>query len=155
MKNFRNPLFSSVLFATALAILASASYAEEKIVKPMTTAKRNANKVQTLSSGVTVETKVVGKGVKPTESSVVKVHYRGILDNGTEFDSSYKRGEPATFPLNRVIPCWTQGVATMAVGGKAVLVCPSSTAYGERGAGANVPPNSRLTFEVELLDILK
>ena len=119
------------------------------------TAKPVAGKVKTLPSGVVVETKIEGKGAKPNEGSVVKVHYRGTLDNGQEFDSSYKRGDPATFPLNRVIPCWTQGVATMAVGGKAVLTCPAETAYGERGAGVSVPPNSRLTFQVELLDILK
>lgn len=155
MYNSHNPLFRSAIFATALTILSAGVYAEEKIVKPSTTKKLAASKVQTLPSGVTVETRVAGKGVKPTSASVVKVHYRGVLDNGTEFDSSYKRGEPATLPLNRVIPCWTEGLATMAVGGKSTLVCPAATAYGERGAGANVPPNSRLTFEVELLDILK
>lgn len=116
----------------------------------------SANKnIEKLPSGVVVAHKVIGKGAKPTKDNVVKVHYKGTLDNGKEFDSSYKRSEPAIFPLNRVIPCWTQGVATMAVGGTAVLTCPAETAYGERGAGVNVPPNSRLTFEVELLDILK
>lgn len=155
MYKSRPSLFCSAIFSIILAISAASVYAEDKVVKPPTAKKLAAGKVQTLPSGVTVETKVAGKGIKPTSSSVVKVHYRGVLDNGMEFDSSYKRGEPATFPLNRVIPCWTEGVATMAVGGKAVLVCPSATAYGERGAGANVPPNSRLTFEVELLDILK
>ena len=150
MLNSRNHFFRSTAMAIALVSSALCAQAAEVIkTKPI------AGKVQTLPSGVKIETKVEGKGPKPTASSVVKVHYRGTLDNGTEFDSSYKRGEPATFPLSRVIPCWTEGVATMSVGGKAILTCPSETAYGPRGSGAAVPPNARLTFEVELLDILK
>jgi len=94
-----------------------------------------------------------GTGASPTATDAVKVHYRGTLMNGTEFDSSYKRNEPATFPLNRVIPCWTQGVQRMKVGGKAELVCPPELAYGERGAGSDIPPNSTLRFEIELLAI--
>lgn len=153
MNTFRNSIFRSAALAFFLGAVAFGAQADDKSAKGV--AKPVASKVQTLPSGVKVETKVEGKGAKPTAASVVKVHYRGTLDNGQEFDSSYKRGEAATFPLNGVIPCWTQGVATMAVGGKAVLTCPAETAYGERGAGASVPPNSRLTFEVELLDILK
>ena len=83
----------------------------------------------------------------------MRVNYRGTLMDGTEFDSSYKRNEPATFPLNRVIPCWTQGVQRMKVGGKAELVCPPGLAYGERGAGGLIPPNATLRFEIELLAI--
>ena len=86
---------------------------------------------------------------------MVKVHYRGTLMDGTEFDSSYTRGQPAEFPLNRVIKCWTEGVQRMKVGGKARLVCPPAIAYGERGAGNAVPPNATLNFEVELLGITK
>jgi FKBP-type peptidyl-prolyl cis-trans isomerase FkpA len=85
----------------------------------------------------------------------VRVHYRGTLADGREFDSSYKRNAPATFPLGRVIPCWTQGVQKMKVGGKARLVCPPATAYGDKGAGGTVPPHATLTFEVELLAIEK
>jgi FKBP-type peptidyl-prolyl cis-trans isomerase FkpA len=82
------------------------------------------------------------------------VHYRGTFpDSGKEFDSSYSRGEPAEFPLKRVIPCWTEGVAMMKVGGKAKLTCPPAIAYGERGAPPAVPPNSTLVFEVELLGV--
>ena len=81
------------------------------------------------------------------------MHYRGTLVDGTEFDSSYKRNEPATFPLRRVIPCWTQGVQRMKVGGKAELVCPPELAYGDRGAGAVIPPRATLKFEIELLEI--
>jgi FKBP-type peptidyl-prolyl cis-trans isomerase FkpA len=81
------------------------------------------------------------------------VHYRGTFPDGKEFDSSYKRGEPIEFPLNRVIRCWTEGVQKMKVGGKAKLTCPPEIAYGERGAGGAIPPNATLQFEVELLAI--
>jgi len=94
-----------------------------------------------------------GTGASPTATDAVRVNYRGTLMDGTEFDSSYKRNEPATFPLNRVIPCWTQGVQRMKVGGKAELVCPPELAYGERGAGGTIPPNATLRFEIELLAI--
>jgi FKBP-type peptidyl-prolyl cis-trans isomerase FkpA len=109
--------------------------------------------VDKLPSGVEVTHVTVGKGAKPTAASTVKVHYEGTLANGTVFDSSYKRGEPISFPLSGVIPCWTQGVQTMAVGGKATLKCPSNTAYGARGAGGVIPPNADLTFTVELLAV--
>lgn len=109
--------------------------------------------VDKLPSGVVVTHLTVGKGAKPTAASTVKVHYEGTLANGTVFDSSYKRGEPISFPLSGVIPCWTQGVQTMAVGGKATLKCPSNTAYGAAGAGRVIPPNADLTFTVELLAV--
>ena len=98
---------------------------------------------------------LVGTGANPKASDAVKVHYRGTLANGTEFDSSYKRGQPATCPLSRVVPCWTEGMQKIKVGGKATLTCPPATAYGDRGAGGVVPPNATLTFEVELLAIEK
>jgi FKBP-type peptidyl-prolyl cis-trans isomerase FkpA len=94
-----------------------------------------------------------GTGASPTPKDRVKVHYRGTFPDGREFDSSYKRNEPATFPLDRVIKCWTEGVQKMKVGGKASLTCPSAIAYGERGAGGEIPPNAVLKFEVELLAI--
>jgi FKBP-type peptidyl-prolyl cis-trans isomerase FkpA len=94
-----------------------------------------------------------GEGAQPTSADTVRVHYRGTLIDGTEFDSSYKRKEPTEFPLNGVIPCWTEGMQMMKVGGKARLTCPPETAYGERGAGGVIPPNATLTFEVELLEI--
>jgi FKBP-type peptidyl-prolyl cis-trans isomerase FkpA len=96
-----------------------------------------------------------GGGASPAAADTVKVHYRGTLVDGTEFDSSYKRGQPAEFPLSGVIKCWTEGVQKMKVGGKAKLVCPSSIAYGERGMGGAIPPNATLVFEVELLEIVK
>jgi FKBP-type peptidyl-prolyl cis-trans isomerase FkpA len=95
-----------------------------------------------------------GSGASPVATDVVKVHYRGTLQDGTEFDSSHKRGQPAEFPLNRVIKCWTEGVQKMKVGGKAQLTCPPGIAYGERGTpGGPIPPNATLNFEIELLGI--
>jgi FKBP-type peptidyl-prolyl cis-trans isomerase FkpA len=97
-----------------------------------------------------------GSGPSPAASDVVRVHYRGTLPDGKEFDSSYGRGQPAEFPLNGVIKCWTEGVQKMKVGGKAKLVCPPGIAYGERGTpGGPIPPNATLHFEVELLAIVK
>ena len=106
----------------------------------------------TLPSGVTVTQITAGTGAQPTAADTVTVNYRGTLTNGTEFDSSYKRGTPASFPLGRVVPCWTEGLQKMKVGEKAKLVCPAATAYGDRGVGV-IPPNSTLVFEVELLKI--
>ena len=84
---------------------------------------------------------------------LVKVHYSGTFPDGREFDSAYQRNEPTEFPLNKVIPCWTEGVQLMKTGGKVKLTCPASIAYGERGAGGVIPPNATLLFEVELLAI--
>ena len=108
---------------------------------------------ETLPSGVKIVHTKVGDGASPKATDVVRVHYRGTLTDGKEFDSSYKRGQPAAFPLNQVIPCWTEGVSKMREGGKARLICPPDTAYGPRGAGSAVPPNATITFEVELLKV--
>ena len=105
------------------------------------------------SSGLIYTELRPGSGNSPRASDVVKVNYRGTLIDGTEFDSSYKRNQPAEFPLNRVIPCWTEGVQRMKVGGKARLVCPSSIAYGEAGSPPVIPANATLIFEIELLGI--
>jgi FKBP-type peptidyl-prolyl cis-trans isomerase FkpA len=110
---------------------------------------------ETLPSGVTVQKLNSTDGPRPNASDQVKVHYRGTLENGTEFDSSYKRGQPAKFPLSRVIPCWTQGVQKLRVGEKAKLICPPKTAYGEAGIPGTIPPNSTLNFDVELISIEK
>ena len=108
----------------------------------------------TTPSGLIYTALAEGKGPSPTAADTVKVHYRGTFLDGREFDSSYARNAPATFPLGRVIPCWTEGVQKMKVGGKAQLVCPPAIAYGERGAGNGaIPPNATLRFEVELLEI--
>lgn len=106
-------------------------------------------------SGLIYESLRDGTGAKPSPTDSVQVNYRGTLANGNEFDSSYKRGQPATFPLNRVIPCWTEGVAKMKEGGKARLTCPPGIAYGSRGAGSAVPPDATLNFEVELLKVMR
>lgn len=104
-------------------------------------------------SGLVYRSLKDGSGASPGAADTVKVHYRGTFPDGREFDSSHKRGEPIEFPLNRVIKCWTEGVQRMKVGGKAKLTCPAPIAYGERGAGAVIPPNATLQFEVELIAI--
>jgi FKBP-type peptidyl-prolyl cis-trans isomerase FkpA len=105
------------------------------------------------ASGLVYKELRAGTGASPKATDKVTVNYRGTLTNGTEFDSSYKRNAPATFPLNGVIPCWTEGVQMMKVGGKAQLTCPPGIAYGDRGAPPVVPPGATLIFEVELLKI--
>lgn len=119
-----------------------------------TAAAVEAKEVRTLS-GIGITTLKEGSGVSPKSTDTVKVHYRGTLADGKEFDSSYKRGQPASFPLNRVIPCWTEGVQTMKTGGKVKLACPSNLAYGPRGVPGTIPPDAPLFFEVELLEIVK
>lgn len=114
-------------------------------------AAQAAPTTETLPSGVKVEHVKLGEGATPTATSQVTVHYRGTLTNGVEFDSSFKRGQPASFGLNQVIPCWTQGVQRMKVGGTAKLTCPPETGYGSRDLG-KIPPNSTLIFEIQLLD---
>jgi FKBP-type peptidyl-prolyl cis-trans isomerase FkpA len=104
-------------------------------------------------SGLVYTVMKAGTGASPKATDTVKVHYRGTLTNGTEFDSSYKRGEPISFPLNGVIKCWTEGVQKMKVGGKSKLVCPSDIAYGDTGHPPTIPGGATLIFEVELLDI--
>jgi FKBP-type peptidyl-prolyl cis-trans isomerase FkpA/FKBP-type peptidyl-prolyl cis-trans isomerase FklB len=106
-------------------------------------------------SGAIVTTMKEGKGEQPKAADTVKVHYHGTLIDGTVFDSSVKRGEPATFPLNQVIKCWTEGLQLMKVGGKSKLVCPSAIAYGDRGSPPTIKPGATLVFEVELLEIVK
>lgn len=96
-----------------------------------------------------------GSGASPAATDVVKVHYHGTLADGTVFDSSVQRGEPAEFPLNGVVKCWTEGVQKLKVGGKAKLVCPSAIAYGDRGFPPKIPGGAALAFEVELLEIKK
>lgn len=110
----------------------------------------------TTPSGLVYQSLKEGTGASPAATDVVKVHYRGTFpDSGKEFDSSYSRGEPTEFPLNGVIPCWTEGVQKMKPGGKAKLTCPPAIAYGSRGAGGVIPPNATLNFEVELVSVKK
>lgn len=117
--------------------------------------EENAKKegLKSTSSGLQYEVLVEGKGERPKSTDTVTVNYRGTLIDGTEFDSSYKRGEPISFPLNRVIPGWTEGLQLMPVGSKYRLFIPSDLAYGPRGAGGVIGPDETLIFEVELLGI--
>jgi FKBP-type peptidyl-prolyl cis-trans isomerase FkpA len=108
------------------------------------------------ASGLSYTELKAGQGAAPVATDTVRVHYRGTFPDGKEFDSSIARGQPAEFPLNRVIKCWTEGLQLMKVGGKAQLICPPAIAYGERGTpGGPIPPSATLHFEVELLAIVK
>jgi FKBP-type peptidyl-prolyl cis-trans isomerase FkpA len=121
---------------------------------PLALAEKEKGAVKT-ESGLVYRILVDGKGPSPTADDTVRVHYRGTLTNGKEFDSSYKRGQPTEFPLKRVIKCWTEGVQKLKVGGKAKLTCPANLAYGDREVGGGlIPANSVLVFEVELLGIV-
>ena len=104
-------------------------------------------------SGLVYQALEEGQGASPGAKDTVRVHYRGTFTDGREFDSSYQRGTPIEFRLDRVIACWTEGVQRMKVGGKARLTCPPSIAYGSRGAGNVIPPDAVLMFEIELLGI--
>jgi FKBP-type peptidyl-prolyl cis-trans isomerase FkpA len=108
-----------------------------------------------LPGGEVIRTTRPGTGVQPQPSDRVKVHYEGRLADGTVFDSSYKRNEPAVFALGGVVKCWTEGVGHMKVGEKAVLTCPSDTAYGDSGRPPVIPGGAVLIFDIELLDVMK
>ena len=129
----------STLALLAVLLIAPAALAQ---AAPVTTA-----------SGVLYESLHDGSGTSPKPGDTIKVHYRGIAEDGKEVDSSYTRGEPAVFPLNRVIPCWREGLQLMKEGGKAKLTCPPATTYGMRGASALIPANKTLQFEIELLSV--
>ena len=145
---------SSLLAAFALTSALMSSTAMAQDATSAASAKEPGAVVT--PSGLVYRSLKDGDGASPTAADSVKVHYRGTFPDGKEFDSSYKRNEPAQFPLGGVIKCWTEGVQKMKVGGKAKLTCPSGIAYGERGAGGGlIPPNATLLFEVELLEIAK
>ena len=138
--------------ALLTALIPLAAQAQAQADPALAAAAREAGAVVT-PSGLVYRSLKDGSGASPTAADTVKVHYRGTFPDGREFDSSYKRNEAAQFPLGGVIPCWTEGVQKMKVGGKARLTCPASIAYGSRGAGGSIPPNATLHFEVELLEI--
>ncbi len=112
------------------------------------------NNIITTASGLQYEILTAGEGKSPLATNQVTVHYQGTTLDGNEFDSSYSRGEPATFPLNRVIAGWTEGLQLMKEGAKYRFFIPSELAYGERGAGASIPANATLIFEVELIKVI-
>lgn len=135
---------------------ASAAAATEKKASQAFLEKAAAEKgAKKTDSGLIYIEMKPGTGDSPKATDKVKVHYHGTLTDGTVFDSSVQRGQPAEFPLNGVIKCWTEGVQLMKVGGKAKLICPSDIAYGDHGAPPKIKPGATLVFEVELLDILK
>ncbi len=148
MKTMHTITFAPLLAAlVALSAMAQTDFA-------LTAAAKEPGAVTT-PTGLVYRSLKDGTGASPTAADTVKVNYRGTFPDGREFDSSYKRNEPAQFPLGGVIPCWTEGVQRMKVGGKARLTCPAAIAYGSRGAGGSIPPNATLHFEVELLEIAK
>jgi FKBP-type peptidyl-prolyl cis-trans isomerase len=124
------------------AVAKNVQFLEENKVKPG---------VKTTASGLQYEVLTQGTGANPKKTDIVKVHYKGTLIDGKEFDSSYKRNEPAEFPLNAVIPGWTEGLQLMKIGSKYKFTIPAALAYGAQSPSPNIPPNSTLQFEVELL----
>jgi FKBP-type peptidyl-prolyl cis-trans isomerase FkpA len=144
---------SSVRLAAALAIatgFATAAHADDSAA--LAAAAKEPGAMVT-ASGLVFRSLVEGKGVSPRATSTVKVNYKGSFVDGTKFDASADHGGAISFPLNGVIPCWTEGVQKLKVGGKAKLTCPSAIAYGANGAGSTIPPNTTLVFEVELLGV--
>lgn len=134
----------------------SAAAADEKKAGQAFLEKAAAQKGATKTeSGLVYSEITPGSGDHPKATDKVKVHYQGTLTDGTVFDSSIQRGEPVSFPLDQVIPCWTEGVQRMKVGGKSKLVCPSDLAYGDKGFPPKIKPGATLVFEVELLGIDK
>ncbi|HZH05410.1 MAG TPA: FKBP-type peptidyl-prolyl cis-trans isomerase [Lautropia sp.] len=148
-----NTLGTWIFTAAGLVLSSLATLATAQAPATSTSPPAAAGASETLPSGVAIRHTTRGTGPSPTAGDTVKVHYRGTLADGKEFDSSYKRGQPTVFPLARVVPCWTQGLQTLKVGGKATITCPPATAYGARGVPNVIPPDSTLTFEIELLSI--
>ena len=130
-----------------------AAQKQKELAKPFLEKAAKEKDAQKTASGLIYQQIKAGTGAQPKASDIVKVHYTGTFIDGKEFDSSVKRGEPAEYPLGQVIPCWTEGVGKMKVGGKAKLVCPSDIAYGDQGRPPIIPGGSTLIFEVELLDV--
>jgi len=145
------PKVQELLQARTAAAAATEKKAGEGFIAKAA-AEKGATKT---ASGLVYSEIKPGTGEQAKETDTVKVHYTGTLIDGTVFDSSVKRGEPATFPLHGVIKCWGEGVAMMKVGGKSKLVCPSDIAYGDRGYPPTIKPGATLLFDVELLEIVK
>jgi FKBP-type peptidyl-prolyl cis-trans isomerase len=141
---------------SALAKQRAAAVAEEesKASESVLASASSEPGAQTFDSGLVMKEISPGTGDSPKATDTVKVQYEGKLRDGTVFDSSIQRGTPAQFPVNRVIPCWTEGLQKMKVGGKAKLTCPAKMAYGDRGVPGKIKPGAALTFEVELIEIV-
>ncbi|MCK4842525.1 MAG: FKBP-type peptidyl-prolyl cis-trans isomerase [Methylococcales bacterium] len=156
MKNIQTQvvvIITTLLIGITMFSMANATSPEENQKAGEAFLAENAKKdnIVTTESGLQYEIITQGKGDSPSATTSVTVHYRGTTLDGKEFDSSYSRNEPATFPLNRVIAGWTEGLQLMNAGAKYRFFIPSELAYGQRGAGADIGPNSTLIFEVELL----
>lgn len=137
----------------AQARAAAAAEVEKKAAEGFLAEKAAEPGVTKTESGLLYSEIKAGTGASPTATDTVTVHYTGTLRDGKPFDSSVERGQPAVFQLNQVIPCWTEGLSKMKVGGKSRLVCPPAIAYGERGSPPVIPGGAALTFEVELISI--
>jgi FKBP-type peptidyl-prolyl cis-trans isomerase len=149
-------IITVILIGITMFSMANATTSEENKAAGVAFLAENAKKanIVTTASGLQYEILTPGTGsVSPSATETVKVHYKGTTLDGKEFDSSYSRGEPISFPLNRVIPGWTEGVQLMTEGAKYRFYIPSELAYGEQGAGGSIAPNSTLIFDVELLKI--
>jgi len=142
-----------IVAAQQVDLTARASQKNKKEGEAFLAENKKKDGVQTLASGLQYKVLKTGTGATPTKTDVVTTHYRGTLLDGTEFDSSYARGEPAKFPVGGVIKGWTEALQLMKVGDKWRLFVPSDLAYGERGAGEDIPPNAVLIFDIELLDV--
>jgi len=134
---------------------AAAAAAEKEAAVSFLAEAAKAAGAETTKTGLVYQAVAEGTGPQPKDTDRVKVHYTGKLRDGTTFDSSVERGQPAVFALNRVVPCWTEGVQKMKVGGKAKLTCPSDLAYGDRGVPGRIPPGAPLVFDVELIEIVQ
>jgi FKBP-type peptidyl-prolyl cis-trans isomerase len=143
----------AALASAALAACSPSNPPETAAPAPAATTTQENSNVITTASGLQYEVLTEGTGPKPKASDTVTVHYKGTLTNGKVFDSSYDRGEPISFPLDRVIKGWTEGLQLMSVGSKYRLTIPANLGYGAAGAGGVIPPNATLIFEVELLQI--
>jgi FKBP-type peptidyl-prolyl cis-trans isomerase len=151
------PLRHFAAFCTGLSVflVPLPGIAQSALIRGEVFLKQNAKVegVKTLPSGLQIKVLKQGNGRQPKSTETVVVHYRGRLVSGTEFDSSYKRGEPATFKLNQVIKGWTEGIQLLKEGGRAELYIPSDLAYGSKGSGSSIGPDEALIFEVELLSV--
>ena len=147
----------SIILGFTMFSMANAKSADENKTEGAAFLAENAKKegITTTSSGLQYKILTQGNGAKPSATNSVTVHYQGTTLDGKEFDSSYKRGEPATFPLNRVIAGWTEGLQLMQEGSKYRFYIPSNLAYGPKGAGRDIGPNATLIFEVELIKVEK